>query len=574
MTDAALRKELIRLAHANEHLRPDVLELLDTSKTAAGDHYLYVEDKPGNMRRFWGPAPKATLVRQEKSREVQKMIDDGGSSTLAPVQAARVDLGHASQAWLSKLPKADRAALDKLLGKGKNAAGAMSTPLDRVLTEVLRKAYIAGQDSGFQAPDEDVAHAGRELLGAWREVKKAVETIAPPKWKSPPVGGLKNLSAALWELAYWAGSFQGPRKMASDERTAGGSVDPRAVAEMLRAKEGDMITIHSPKLRKPRTVEVLGRPKKYSNTGWIYLSVGSRKTWGGNPKGGILQYREKGVSPVTGAEVEEELTYQPTMMQPPMTVMRITKADKAQVEQYKHASTVERNTWHLEAYVAADMQHVARRDLKQVIDGKNIRLYTDRFQIEVVEVPQKPLKRRSVRTLSIHINPPGQQPFNPFIVENLLSGRDGAKIGKGDTYDQALKKLQTALGKAEEMTSKEWEEKGIDRKPDPWFPRIQQSEISYLLVEPSDYKPLKAKGKDFTVDATWVNFSTRLYHGDPQAPDPSYTEIESSAPASARKFYKMLKVQPDLLKSVSVRAFGDWLTKNKIKYETHSSVYR
>jgi|GEM_PF-2672572 len=214
------------------------------------------------------------------------------------------------------------------------------------------------------------------------------------------------------------------------------------------------------------------------------------------------------------------------------------------------------------------------REIPKILEGKNIRVYADRFMIRVVEIPQKPLRRRSVRTLSIPINAPGSRPFDAFIVDNLLHHRDGAKIGKNDTYDQALKKLQKALSKAEELTTKEWEEQKIDGKPDPWFPRISQDEINYLLVEPSDYKPLSIKGKDFTLQSTWTDFKAYDPGADFQSHDPTYTVIVSKSPTGARKLYKMLKVNPDALKRVSWYQLTDWLRKNKINFDSHGSVYR
>jgi len=217
---------------------------------------------------------------------------------------------------------------------------------------------------------------------------------------------------------------------------------------------------------------------------------------------------------------------------------------------------------------------IARAAIPKVLEGKNIRVYADRHAIRVVEIPQKPLRRRRVRTLSIGINMPGMRPFDAFIVDNLLYHRDGAKIGKNDTYDQALKKLQQALGKAEELTTKQWEEQKVEGKPDPWFPRISQDEIDYLLVEPSDYKPLSIKGKDFTLQSTWTTFSAYDPGADFQSHDPTYTVIESKSPGAARKLYKMLKVEPDALKRVSWYQLTDWLRKNKIHSSSRGSVYR
>jgi len=101
----------------------------------------------------------------------------------------------------------------KLLPMLKDAA-IMSEPLDRALHEILRKAYIAGTDAGFQSSDEAVRTAGKESLAAYKRVKQETAKLEPKRWGGPtfiPLGTLKNLSAALWELAYWNGAFQGPR---------------------------------------------------------------------------------------------------------------------------------------------------------------------------------------------------------------------------------------------------------------------------------------------------------------------------------------------------------------------------
>ena len=103
---------------------------------------------------------------------------------------------------------------DELQGLSREAA-TMNEPLDRALNDILAKAYKAGQDSSFQGGDDQTAEAGRELASAWREVKASMGKLAPPNWKGPlgvPRGSLKNMSAALWELAYWAGAFQGMNK--------------------------------------------------------------------------------------------------------------------------------------------------------------------------------------------------------------------------------------------------------------------------------------------------------------------------------------------------------------------------
>lgn len=92
---------------------------------------------------------------------------------------------------------------------------AVSGQLARSFEDVLRRAYVSGQEASFHADADDIAAAGRELSQSWRAVKSNLEKVAPPKWGGPlgiPVGSLKNLADSLQEMAYWAGAFQGPRR--------------------------------------------------------------------------------------------------------------------------------------------------------------------------------------------------------------------------------------------------------------------------------------------------------------------------------------------------------------------------
>lgn len=223
----------------------------------------------------------------------------------------------------------------------------------------------------------------------------------------------------------------------------------------------------------------------------------------------------------------------------------------------------------------------ARDRRKLVVDGKNIRVKVDdtaaaNADIYVEELPTKPLKKRQMRQLYIPYPGGGFKPGDSaFLASNVL--RD-AKISKGDTYDVARKKLEKALDMAGKSMQKAFDESKDDkwrgRDASPWFPRPSESTVHYLQVEPSDYKPLEAKAKDFNVHAEWNQWKAYDPDSDFQSHDPTYTVYEAKSPAAARKMYKLLKARPDALKDVTWSKFSNWLDKNKIKYNIRFSVYR
>lgn len=121
-------------------------------------------------------------------------------------------------------------------------------------------------------------------------------------------------------------------------RAARTKPDSASVLTFLRLREGDTVQVEGTKTKKPRALTVTSGPKKDNKTGYIYVGVTSGRAWGSNRRGGILQYREEGASPVTGAPVDEELTFQATLMQPPMSVLKLKKISEAQAERLVHGS--------------------------------------------------------------------------------------------------------------------------------------------------------------------------------------------------------------------------------------------
>ena len=219
-----------------------------------------------------------------------------------------------------------------------------------------------------------------------------------------------------------------------------------------------------------------------------------------------------------------------------------------------------------------------RDDYKVVLLSDKIRLQHEPNSvvgaIMLEELPSKPLKSKHMKQLFIPFGPNSSYPgVSAFISDNLLSD---AKIGRGDSYDSAKKKLEKALEKAGKRMEDEWKKnpKTEGRDPSPWFSRPRESTVHYLQVEPKDYKPMTIKGKDFSITSEWNNFSAYSPNSDFQSHDPHYTQYVAKSPTAGRKLYKILKANPDALKDVSWDSLDDWMRKHKINHKTNFSVWR
>jgi len=79
--------------------------------------------------------------------------------------------------------------------------------------------------------------------------------------------------------------------------------------------------------------------------------------------------------------------------------------------------------------------------------------------------------------------------------------------------------------------------------------------------------------EDFTLTVSWVRFSAYSPSSDFQQTDPHYTQVVAKSSAAGRKLYKMLKANPEALKSVSWARFTDWLKQNDIAYAMNFSQW-
>ena len=151
--------------------------------------------------------------------------------------------------------------------------------------------------------------------------------------------------------------------------------------------------------------------------------------------------------------------------------------------------------------------------------------------------------------------------LNDYIMTNILNG---SKVKSASSYESAVQDVNKYLEKAAEDNKTKGH--GLPNK-------LEEKQVYYLEIEPKDHSPMKVDGKDFTVSASWDRFSASSPDSDFQSHDPYYTKYVSKSAAAARKFYKMIKSEPDLLKGLSWDQFGNWLKSNAIPYDIHHSQW-
>lgn len=189
------------------------------------------------------------------------------------------------------------------------------------------------------------------------------------------------------------------------------------------------------------------------------------------------------------------------------------------------------------------------------------------------ELPKKGKRRLRVATLD---SPGGRygshQGMDPFIDSNILRV---AHVLPNDSYAEAKDKIARAMtAAAEEVVAKkraagdkQWDFLLRSGSHD-W----SEHDVYFTEVMPEGLEPFNADGKDFVLSLDWGKFKAYSPSSDFQQADPHYTLYESSAPASARKLYQLLRQKPDALRGVSWSTFGSWLSEHKIPYKTlHSS---
>jgi len=230
---------------------------------------------------------------------------------------------------------------------------------------------------------------------------------------------------------------------------------------------------------------------------------------------------------------------------------------------------------------------------KSIVQGDKIRTsFADHpdnaFLIE--EMPGKPVKRKVRRMLfETKWTLPHLNPGSAFLMTNIL--RD-AGVKKGMSYDQAVNAVRKAFALAGKKTiaeaarltkeypdasynTPEGAEKTLKSMNVLKNPGYEQT-VSWLTVEPSDYKDISFKGKDFNGTSEWTEFK---FFPDKQ--DEYMAQMEgmrefymSTSAGGARKLFKLLKADPSVVRNMTLRQFTDLLNKTKIAYRYVPTVWR
>lgn len=202
-------------------------------------------------------------------------------------------------------------------------------------------------------------------------------------------------------------------------------------------------------------------------------------------------------------------------------------------------------------------------------------------ELVVQELPSKPVKRR-VRQRAYSNYYFVQWFGSPFLMQNLL--RD-AHLSSSMDFDGVTRAMDAALEKAKERAIEEsgkypnrpaLTENDFSRMG---FPRgsIHDREISFLEVEPANYKPVRFRGKDFSGTSEWREFRFYAdkdedeYMAQMEGMQTFYKETSAGA---ARKLFQLLKADPDFCKGMTSEQFKKFLVDNKIGYEYVPTVWR
>lgn len=206
-----------------------------------------------------------------------------------------------------------------------------------------------------------------------------------------------------------------------------------------------------------------------------------------------------------------------------------------------------------------------KRNVLETVVGEKIRVRWSRESVLLEEI-KGGRHRRWLHTRFGYLA--GIKHFDPFIAQNLMQW---ARISKSDSYERAASKIQESLEKAIEETLKAYDVEEDELRRNLY---IMEDTVYFTKVAPGSDEPIVADGKDFSVESTWTDFQSYDPSADLQSHDPSYTLYKAKSSTQARKLYKILDNNPNALANVTWNDFGDWLDRNKIKYDTHFSVWR
>jgi hypothetical protein len=197
-------------------------------------------------------------------------------------------------------------------------------------------------------------------------------------------------------------------------------------------------------------------------------------------------------------------------------------------------------------------------------------------ELVVQELPSKPVKRR-VRQRTYSNGYLVRWFGDSFLMQNVLQD---ARLSSSMDFDGVARAMDAALEEAKERTIKESGNAQIENSfSNMRFPRgfVYDHEISFLEVEPANYKPVRFRGKDFGGTSEWRGFRFYAdkdddeYMAQMEGMQAFYKETSTGA---ARKLFHLLKADPDFCKGMTSEQFKKFLVDNKVGYEYVPTVWR
>lgn len=203
-------------------------------------------------------------------------------------------------------------------------------------------------------------------------------------------------------------------------------------------------------------------------------------------------------------------------------------------------------------------------------------------EIVVQELPSKPVKRR-VRQRVYNTYYFVKWFGSSFLMQNI---RSDARLSRSMDFDGVTQAMDAALEEAKERAIEDSDTRNLHRRAltEQDFSRMgfphgafDDREISFLEVEPANYKPVRFRGKDFGGTSEWREFT---FYADKDE-DEYMAQMEGmrafykgTSAGAARKLFKLLKADPDFCKGMTFEQFKKFLGDNKIGYTYVPTVWR
>ena len=233
---------------------------------------------------------------------------------------------------------------------------------------------------------------------------------------------------------------------------------------------------------------------------------------------------------------------------------------------------------HVLPLLQASEKSARYQDWKETIVGETVRIrWSDHPDnaIKIEELPTKPVKRQ-LRVMEGQTLDLVRWMGSAFLMTNLI--RD-MKPRSSMSYEQAVDAFRAALNTALDITKAEkpeFTDKMAEQYGFKWA--VREGTVFFLEVEPHDYEAMVVKGKDFTLSSEWGTFKAyspgSFSKDDPNTYGAHYSGVVSSAPAGARKLFKVLKADPDALRNVPYHLLSDWFRSAKIPFDSIHSSWR